>query len=155
MQNMRTKPVATIDDVAAMLDAGQAEQALASILHSGQDSPPWCNARGVSQLRLGKFDEAATTFRTLVFPAGSIVVPDETPPLYVANFITAMLLKKNFEAAIPLLEHLHNDGTPYVTQLLEATQRWKRSLTWLERLRCYIGWYPDKSFPLDVPPGSL
>lgn len=155
MQTIRIRPLATIDDVAALLDRGQAEQALASILHGGHDSPPWRNARGVCELRLGKYDEAAKIFRGLVFPAGSIVVPEETPPVYVANFVTAMLLKKNFEAAVPLLEHLPNDGTPYVTQLLEAAQRWKRSLTWFERLRCYIGWYPDKPFPLDIPPGGL
>lgn len=155
MQNTRTKPVATIDDVAVMLDRGQAEQAMASILHSGQESPPWRNAKGVCLLRLGKHDEAAKTFRGLVFPAGDIVAPEDTPPLYVANFITAMLLKRNFEAAIPLLEHLHNDGNPYVTQLLQAARQWKRSLTWFERFRYYIGWYPDKPFPLDVPPGGL
>ncbi|MDI6447793.1 hypothetical protein [Anaerobaca lacustris] len=155
MLNTRIKPHATMTDIVELLDRGEAEKALASIAHCGQDSPPWRNARGVCLLRLGRYDEAVRTFRELVFPGGRIVVAEDVPPLHVANFITAMLLKRNLEAAIPLLEHLHEDGNPYVRQLLQATRQWRRSLTWVQRLRCYIGWYPGKPFPLDFPPGGL
>jgi hypothetical protein len=155
MPNAKIKPLAAMTDIAGLLDQGQAEQALVSIGHSGQDSAPWRNAKGVCLLRLGRHDEAVRAFRDLAFRDGSIVVPEDVPPLYVANFITAMLLKRNFEAAIPLLEHLHDNGSPYVTQLLQAARQWRQSLTWVQRLRCYIGWYPNKSFPLDFPPGGL
>lgn len=129
MQNARVKPIVSISEVNAMLDSGQVEQALAAIVHTGQDTPLWRNARGVCLLRLGRLDEAMRLFTHLVFAPGSVVVPEDVPPLYVANFITAMLLKKNFEAAIPPLEHLRDDGSPYVTQLLLATRQWRRSLT--------------------------
>jgi hypothetical protein len=149
------KTVENVTEIASMLDRGQIQHALASITHTGQDTPPWRIARGVCLLRMGRLDDAARLFADLVFPGGGVIVPEDTPSLYIANFITAMLLKRNLASAIPLLEHLRSDGHPYVTQLLQAAQQWRRSLTRFQRFRCYIGWYPNVALSPPSPPGGL
>lgn len=144
-----------MDRIRALLNEGRALEALNLINHMGQTSPEWQNARGVCLLRLGRTNEAVTILRDVVFPDNRICVPDDVPVLYRANFATAMILLRNIEAAHHLLEHMDVRSHPYAEQLATAFQRWKKTLSWIQRLLGSLGWHAAKPICLDFPPGAV
>ncbi|MBN1359907.1 MAG: hypothetical protein JW993_04915 [Sedimentisphaerales bacterium] len=145
----------SIEGVRALLEQGRPEAALEMGNHSGQDSPPWQNARAVCLMRLGKAEEAIRVLRAIVFPGGSICPPDDVPALYRANFVSAMLLKHSVETVMPVIEHLKDESHPYVRQLLTAIRCWRKGLTLRERVLWVLGWYPSGRIPFDFQPGGL
>ena len=144
-----------LERIATLLDQGRAEEALNLINHSNQHSPAWQNAKGVCLLRLGMFEAACTIFRSLVFPGNCISVPEDVPTLYRANFATAMLLTDHKDSALAVMEHMGTNGHPYVQQFRMEVNRWKQSLSLLERMGLAIGWYPKRSFHCECAPGGL
>jgi hypothetical protein len=155
MLTNNSERLSDIDRIRCLLDEGKPQQALDLVNRRDQDSAEWRNARGVCLLRLGKVDEAAGVLREVVFPDDSIAIPDDMPSLYRANFATAMLLKRNLVAGIPILRRLNGEPHPYIRQLSTALARWDKSLNFVQRLLGTVEWYPDKPFPLDFPPGAV
>jgi len=95
-------------------------------------------------------------FRDIVFPDGSVSVPEDVPPLYRANFATAMLLTNRIGAGMYVLEHMNPDEYhPYADRLLAAVRQWKNNLSLIERIGCAVGWYPKKPPTLDFPLGEM
>lgn len=145
----------SIEGVRTLLEQGRPEEALELVNHSGQDSPPWQNARAVCLMRLGKAEEAIRTLRPIVFPNGDMYPPDDVPALYRANFVSAMLLKHRVETVMPLIERLKGESHPYVRQLLSAIHLWRNRLPLWQRTLWVLGWYPSQSIPFDFRPGGL
>lgn len=144
----------TLDRIRQLLAEGRAEDALVLINQRDDQSDLWQNARGVCLLRLGLYERAVQALRRIVFSDNAICVPEGIPALYRANFATALLLTHHMEGAIALIEHLEDDGHPYVRALRQAAQRWKQGLTLLQRMGLWAGWYPKKPVQLDFPPGG-
>lgn len=145
----------TIDRIRQLLADGHAQEALVLINERDDQSDIWQNARGVCLLRLGSYERAVQALRGIVFPGNAICVPEDVPALYRANFATALLLMQRTDGAIAIVEHLEDDGHPYVRDMRQAVQRWKESLTLLQRIGLWIGWYPQKPVQLDFPLGGL
>jgi hypothetical protein len=145
----------SIETIGHLLDEGKAKEALNLVNYVNHHSPAWENAKGVCLLRLRMFDAACAIFRSLVFPDNCISVPADVPALYRANFATAMLLAGHKDSALAVLEHMDTNGHPYVTQFLTEVNRWKESLSLLERMGLAIGWYSKRPFHCECPPGGI
>ncbi|HOF18845.1 MAG TPA: hypothetical protein PK082_08035 [Phycisphaerae bacterium] len=151
------KEVTTFDvleRVRERLELGFADDALDLITRTGKSGSDLDNARGVCLLRLGRPEQAARVFRELVFPKGSMWVPPETPVVYQANYVTAMLLTHNLEAAMTILGQIH-DSHPAVERVRAGVRKWKRSLGLLRRAAMLVGVHPGKPVTLEAPLGDL
>lgn len=122
---------------------------------SGQHSPQMENARGVCLMQKGEIDKAITIFRELVFPAGSVCPDPNAPLVYQTNFVTAMFLSGNLEAAMNVLAQVQDRQHPAVVRLYAALKTWKQGLGLFQRLGCLLNMYPNKMVRLDFPPGDL
>lgn len=145
----------TLDSIHQLLTEGHAQEALSLVNRHNEKSDPWQNARGVCLLRLGQFEQAIKVFQRIVFPGESPCVPQDMPALYRANFATAMLLADRADGAIAIIEHLEDDGHPYVRAVRQAAQRWKQGLSLMQKLGLWVGWYPKRHIVLDFPPGDV
>jgi predicted Zn-dependent protease len=154
MQNVNQKKSTDIEHIKELLNQNQTLDALKYIERLGQDTPVLENARGVCLMRLGKFDEAATTLRNVVFQ-GQICIPSDTPVLYKINFATAMLLSNQKDAAFPILNQIDEKENPQAAKLKDAVKQWVKSLSLSERCRYHVGIYPKKPISLDFPPGEV
>ncbi len=145
----------TLDQIHQLLNKGHAADALAVINQNEDQSDLWQNARGVCLLRLGLYERAVEVYRRIVFPGNTICVPEGVPALYRANLATALLLTHCMDGAINLIEHLEDDGHPYVKALRQAAQKWKQNMRLLQKIGLWMGWYPKQPLQFDFLPGSL
>lgn len=139
--------------VCNLLESGNPEKALHLIDKDAHD-PELLNARGVCLLRLKKIDAATEVFKEVVFQ-NFICIPPATPPLYIANYLTALLLKGNTQIALDLEKRLRGSDHPYVLALKQAIEAFKRTLPWYQRMLGWVGLYPDKPLPLPFEPGGV
>ena len=105
-------------------------------------------------MRLGKIEEAVSVLRDIAFQ-GYICIPTDTPVLYKINFATAMLLSKNNDGALDILNKLDEKVNPEVSKLKETIRRWVKNLNFIEKCAYYIGLYPNKRVTIDFPPGEI
>ena len=145
----------TMDRVRRLLAEGHAQAALDLVNQRDDRSAPWQNVRGVCLLRLGFYERAVEALRRIVFPDNAICPPEDVPGLYRANFVTALLVTQHTDGAIPMAEHLEDDGDPYVRQVRQALDRWRRGLSVWQRIGVWVGWYPKKPVVLDFPLGGV
>lgn len=139
--------------VDSLLKSGNPEKALQTIDKDTHD-PELLNARGVCLLRLHKIEPATDVFKWLVFKQ-FITIQPETPPLYIANYLTALIMKGRTQTAMDLRKSLDGSSHPYVTELKKAMQNWKQTLPWHQRILCGMNLYPNKPLPLSFEPGGL
>lgn len=143
-----------MDHIRQLLDNGEYEQALWVVDHVGQDNSPMKNARGVCLMRQGKIEPAIKLLRDLNFQ-GQICIPSDTPPLYQANYATALLMKGYNQEAMEILAALKPKQHPYVAAMRETIAEWKRELNVFQQISCLLRLYPRKQVSLKYPPGSL
>ncbi|MCC6680192.1 MAG: hypothetical protein IT445_04735 [Phycisphaeraceae bacterium] len=144
-----------LDAVQQMMDQGRAAQALDMLNTAGNNSQAARNARGVCLLRLGKIEEAVRLFRDLVYPGNAIVIPRETPAVFRANHVTALLLSQEIINAGSLLDQIPQRDHPAVQRLRQAIRTWKRTLPLWRRMLLLIGICPQEPVTLDGAPGEL
>lgn len=136
------------------LKSGSPEKAL-TLIGSEARQPELANARGVCLMRLNKIGPALEAFKEVVFQ-GYICMPATTPALYKANYSTALILKGLTSTALELEKSLKaDDSHPYISELKQAVQNWKKSLPWPQRLLCCMNIYPNKPLPLPFEPGGI
>lgn len=145
----------SMDHVRGLLAEGRAQEALELINHQCERSDMWQNARGVCLLRLGLYEQALKALLAVVFPGGAMYMPEGMSTLYLANLITALLLTHHSNEAMVLMEHMGSNGHPYVAQVRQAVERWKKSLTLFQRAGLAIGKCPEKPVQMDFLPGSV
>lgn len=105
-------------------------------------------------MRLGQVDAAIQILRDLAFQ-GQICIPSGTPPLFAANYATALLMKGYNQEALEILADLKPAQHPYIAALYDAVAEWRRGLTLFQRLCCRLRLYPKKPVSLTVLPGNL
>lgn len=154
MLTAKTKSTVPIDHIRDLLNQGLAHQALQYIEHSGQKTQIMENAKAVCLLRLGKIDQAINLLKDIVFQ-GKICVPPETPLLYQINFATAMLVVNNKDFAMLLLAKPDIQSHPQAIKLIDAVNKWRKSLTLLEKFCYHIGIYSRKPVKIDFPAGEV
>lgn len=143
-----------IEHVRGLLNSGKPDQALQYIDRNGQNNQPMVNARGVCLMRLGRVEAAVEVLRDLTFH-GLVCIPSDTPPLYQANYATALLMKGYTQEALEILASLAPNQHPYIAALYETVAEWKKTLNVFLQLSCRIKLYPSKRIPLKYPPGDL
>lgn len=139
----------------ALLEAGQVEEAHRLVSHRDFSDPYLKNAAGVCLLRLGKYAEAVTLFRSLALAANQVNLRPEAPLHFKTNFATALLLSGHLRGCEDVLAELGEDDHPLVARLLRAIERWKASLTFWQRLRHWLGGDVGVQVTLDFPPGDV
>ena len=151
---LKTKSPTAIERVRELLNKDRPEDALKFIEHLDQKTPVMENARGVCLMRLGKIEEAVSVLRDIAFQ-GYICIPTDTPVLYQINFATAMLLSKNNDGALDILNKLDEKEHPEISKLKEAIRGWVKGLNFIEKCGYYIGLYPNKRVTIDFAPGEI
>lgn len=137
-----------------LLAEGQAEKALQFIEKTSGPARELKNAQGVCLMRLGRVTPANDVLRELVFQ-NSMCIPLDTPPLFQANYATALLLKNYNQMAIEIVKGLPEGAHPYVDRLSAAIAQWRKALPLVQRLRCVLGLYPSRPVVLPFPPGEV
>jgi hypothetical protein len=105
-------------------------------------------------LRLGDAQGAVGVLRSLVLGMGVALKPD-APAVFKTNFATALLLENNVSGCLSALAEVHDAQDPAVIRLRAAIQRWKKNLSFREKVQWYLGGQPARKVDLDFPPGDL
>jgi hypothetical protein len=142
-----------LTSVCNLLNSGNPERAL-QLIDKDTHDPELLNARGVCLLRLKKIDPAMEAFKEIVFHNSICMLP-ETPALYKANYLTALIVKGSTQIALDLEKTLDGGNHPYVVALKQAMRNWKRGLPWYRRILGCVNLYPNKPLPLPFEPGAV
>lgn len=154
MSQSHSTAIGTLTLIQSMLDAGNAEKAFSFIQKHGAHSPEFKNASGVCLLRLGRVEHATEVLRELVF--GKLVcIPRDTPPVFQANYATALLLKKYNQMAIEIIRSLPVSAHPYIAELRRCVDQWQQKLPLHQRLLCRLNSFPAAAIELPMAPGAL
>ena len=105
-------------------------------------------------LRLESTDEAIAVFRGLAAQSGIVLKPD-APVIFKTNFATALLASGNLAGCLSVLHETNAEDAPTVRQLRDSIERWRRSLSWWQRLHWLLGDFPSGRVSLDFPLGEL
>lgn len=143
-----------IEYIRELLNSGKPDQALQYIERNGQNNQPMLNARGVCLMRLGRVEAAVEALRDLTFH-GLVCIPSDTPPLYQANYATALLMKGYTQEALEIMTSLAPNQHPYIAALHQTIAEWKKNLNIFLRFCCMVKLYPSKRITLKYPPGDL
>jgi hypothetical protein len=153
-----TRPPEVVDllgKVEKLLEEGQPVVALERISRSKLSSPWLMNAAAVCQLRLGNAKVAVDTFRGLVLAAGGLVLREDVPTVFKANFAMALLADGNLSGGLRVLDEIREKEHPAVRELWDAVQQWKAAMTFWQRLWWSLGGEPPRPLILDFPLGCL
>ena len=123
-----------LGQVERLLEAGDAESALALFPPSGADDPLLENARGVCLMRLGRFAAAVDLYRALLVEDDTVFLNLDRPTHFITNYATALLLEQNVAGCLSTLEELKQEENPMVRVLRGAIRQWRRELGWWGRL---------------------
>jgi hypothetical protein len=142
--------------VQTLLDVGKPKEAVELLRKYGMGSSELSNAYGVALMRAGEAVKAVEVYRRVCLDVSGVCLKAKLPTVLKANYATALLLAKNVSGCLVLLREIAQEQDPYMQKLRAAIDRWRRSLSWWERLA--FDWYgadPDKPVPLDFQPGEL
>ncbi len=137
-----------------LLDSNEVERAFQYINKKGTHKPELRNALGVCLLRLGETEKAVGILRELVFQK-HLSVPKDTPPLFQANYATALLIKRYNQMAIEIIKTLSPSTHPYIGRLHDAIVGWRKNLPLYRRILFKLGLYPNTRIVLNFPPGQI
>jgi len=144
-----------LGQVNGLLAEGKPADALA-LLGKEKNASPWLQtARGVCQLRLGHAAGAVEVFAPLVLANGGVVLRQDVPAVFRANYAAALLATGNLPGAKWVLGEIGPDGHPLADRLREGLGRWRAGLTFWQRLRLTFGGEPDAPPTFDFPLGDL
>jgi len=144
---------AKLDHIRLLLEAGEAEKAIQFIEKGGSQCPEINNALGVCLMRLGRIENAVVVLRQLVL-GNRMCIPSDTPPLFQANYATALLLKNHNQPAIEIINNLAASDHSYIQQLKQAIAHWRKSLPVFQRMGCFVRSYPARRVTIPFPPGQ-
>ena len=144
-----------LETVRRLLEDGNLDGAMEALHRNGSKAPPLMNARGVCLMRQGKSEQAVACLRDLVFPGGSFTMDLQTPTVFQANYVMALLLSNSPMVAMTVLAQIEDRDHPAVQKVQSAIKQWKKKLSLLSRALLLVGVYPDTPVTLDVPPGEL
>lgn len=144
-----------LDEIEKHLQDENPERALDVIARARSNSPWLTNAAAVCQLRKKNYSVAMTSFRSLVVGKGGILIRDDVPVAFKANFALSLFLVDNFDGASSLLAELRKEDHPAVLQLRTAFQQWKQGMSAWDRLKWKVAGLPPGPIAFDFPLGVL
>lgn len=137
-----------------LLASNEVEKAFHYIDKKGAHESELRNALGVCLMRLGETEKAVTILREVVFQ-NHLCIPRDTPPLFQANYATALLMKRYNQMAIEIIKTLSPSDHPYIAQLHDAVAQWRNTLPLHRRFLSKLGLYPNTRIVLNFPPGQI
>jgi Flp pilus assembly protein TadD len=154
----KTNP-ASVDEaisrVQSLLSEGQVRKAIELLLRADMGNSELRNAYGVCLMRAGELDKAVDVYQSLCLN-GTICLKPNVSTLHMANYAAALLLKGNLSGCLAALHQAPDQSHPAAHRVKDAIQRWRRSLTWMQRLRLVVfGHLPEKPVDLGTEPGNL
>lgn len=144
----------TITYIQKLLASNEIEKAFHYIDRKGDRTPELRNALGVCLMRLGETEKAVNILRELVFQK-YLSIPRGTPPLFQANYATALLMKRYNQMGIEIIKTLSPSGHPYIAQLHDAVAQWRKDLPLYRKFLSKLGLYPNTRIVLNFPPGQI
>jgi hypothetical protein len=141
--------------VQSFLSEGRSDKAIEFLSRLGMGNPDLSNAYGVCLMRAGALDKAVEVYQNLCLN-GSVCVKLNASTLHLANYATALLLKGNLSGCWAVLRQARDPSHPAVRRVQDAIQHWRRSLSWIQRLRMTLTDHPPgKPVDLGFEPGEL
>lgn len=144
-----------LERVSAMLDAGKPKEALAAIRSSRTASPWLMNAAAVCEMRQGNAEGAVQILRSLTVGSGGLVIRSDAPTVFKVNFAIALWRNGNLGGCQSTLAEIRDSEHPAVKELRNAIAKWKRSLSFWQRVSLLLGGEPSAALPTDAPFGHL
>lgn len=144
-----------LSGVAARLDAGEPAAAM-DLIRKARVASPWVvNASGVCHLRRGDAGQAVQIFRDLVLGAGGIQLRPDAPATFKGNLAAALFAAGNVSGCLAVLAEMRDHEHPAVNAVRRAVARWRRGLTFWQRVSFYLGGDPPVPMAPDENLGSL
>ena len=141
--------------VQSLLHEGQPNKAIELLSRCRMGNPELSNAYEFCLLRAGELDKAVDVYQGLCLN-GSVCFKPGSSTLHLVNYATALLLKGNVSGCLAALHRAPDPSHPAAQRLLDAIQRWQRSLGWVQRLRMALASYrPAKPVELGFEPGQF
>ena len=141
--------------VQALLDENRPQDAAELLRRSGISNSTLSNAYGVCLMRCGELDKALDVYHNLCLST-SVCVKRDVPAEHMANYATALLLKRNVSGCRAVLQQIRESSNPAVVRLRSAIYQWEQSLSWAQRIRLkLLGRMPSRPIELPFPPGDL
>lgn len=145
----------TLQQVQALLESGQPQQALNRVNASRTADPQLKNARGVCLLRLGEPQKALQLYRALVLQPQGILLRNDVPVVWKTNLATSLLLCGSTSGCVSILNDLRGEQHPAIEPLRRAISNWQAGLSLWQKLGWKLGLDPACPVRLDFPPGEL
>ncbi len=145
---------ATMERIRGLLDADHVDKAL-HLAHKFKDDPEMKNAVAVCHLRQGHPDQAIGIYRGMTLGPGGLNFKPDVPDKYKVNFATALLMTGNVSGCRSMLRELQDRTCPAAVRLQAALDRWKKTLSFWQRINLAFGGEPNRSAELDFPPGEV
>jgi hypothetical protein len=137
-----------LSGVAARLEAGEPTAAV-DLIRKARVASPWVvNASGVCHLRRGDADQAVQVFRGLVLGAGGIQLRPDAPATFKANLAAGLFAAGNVSGCLAVLAELRGDEHPAVDGVRRAVARWRKGLSFWQKVSFHLG----GDSPVTVPP---
>ncbi len=144
-----------LDDVAALLDEGRPDKALARVGPTAGRSPWLANAAAVCLLRRGDAPGALAVLRPLVLSGNGLTLRDDVPAVFLVNFAEALIADGNIGGGLRTLDGIGDADDPAVRDAREAVRRWHGAMTAWQRVCWLLGGWPPGPLTLNDPPGRL
>jgi hypothetical protein len=107
-------------------------------------------------MRLGNADQAHDILVRHTFDTNSFVFKSDILIELKTNFVTTLILSGEVEGAQNYLDQIEEIDHPSVRKLVSALDKWKKSLTFLEKVKFkLVGNISNKPITLDFLPGEL
>ncbi len=138
-----------------LAERGQLEEALAHLAQTKSKDDRIRNARGVCLMRLGRYDDAISLFRSLVMELGTPNLRQGIPTIFATNFALALLLSGRWSGCQEALGDIKDRHHSSVIHTKSIFDQWLSKLGWLEWLNWKLGSDPSMVVKLDFPPGEF
>lgn len=137
-----------------LLEQNKPGEAIELIKQYGSKNEAIRNAYGVCLMRIGEHGKALEVYRGLCISQGVCLRPD-APVVHLVNYATALLLLQNVAGCIDILRQIPASSHPGATRVQSAIDRWRKSLSFWQRLGLLCGVEPGTAIQLNYPPGVL
>lgn len=135
--------------------AGRCEEALLSLSAGNSSAADVKNARAVCLMRLGRYDAAVKTLRSLVLQSGCTWMKADLPVIYRTNFATALLLANLPGGVRETLSGVKEKDHPSVLRLQNSLDVWQKRLSWWQPFNWKFGVAPAVPITIDFEPGDF
>ncbi len=135
-------------------DAGRFKQAI-DVLNTVPTDAAATNDKGVCLMRMGNHWEAVQVLRNLVLQPGCTWMRKRLPTAYKVNFATSLALGGLVFGCTEILCEINDESNPAVVRLRDSLAKWRKSLSFLQRINVFMGGQSSQPVTLDYEVGEF